>query len=160
MPDKLHLAMLSLHSCPLGQLGTRDTGGMNVYVRELSRELGLMGHRVDIFTRAHDIRDAQVEWPSPGVRLVHIRAGRVEDMGKLAQYEQLQNFAANMEEFTSRDGARYDLVHSHYWLSGVVGRRFAAGWGVPHALMFHTIGAVKNSLPVGEREPDPVAPPT
>jgi D-inositol-3-phosphate glycosyltransferase len=56
MIPKLSIALLSIHSCPLGQLGTRDTGGMNVYVRELSRELGKLGHRVDIYTRAHDPR--------------------------------------------------------------------------------------------------------
>lgn len=145
--------MFSIHSCPLGQLGSRDTGGMNVYVRELARQLGHMGYRVDIFTRAHDPRDAQMECPSPGVRLIHIRAGAIEDMGKMAQYEHLADFTDNMAAFLGHDGARYDLVHSHYWLSGVAGGRFARQWGVPHLIMFHTLGAIKNRLPVGEIEP-------
>jgi len=144
--------MFSIHSCPLGQLGTRDTGGMNVYVRALSRELGKLGHRVDIYTRAHDPRDAQVDHPSENVRVIHIQAGPVEDMGKMAQYSHLPNFILNMEVFSQLDGARYDLVHSHYWLSGSVGLRFARQWGVPHAVMFHTLGAIKNRLPVGEAE--------
>ncbi len=151
---RLKIAMLSIHSCPLGQLGSRDTGGMNVYVRELARHLGALGHQVDIFTRAHDPRDAVVEQPYPGVRLIHIRAGRVEDMGKMAQLEHLAEFAANMAAFAAADGAVYDLVHSHYWLSGLVGQRFAAARGVPHVVMFHTLGAIKNSLPVGEVEPE------
>ena len=152
MTSRINIAMFSIHSCPLGQLGTRDTGGMNVYVRELSRELGKLGHRVDIYTRAHDPRDAQVDYPCQNVRVVHIQAGPVEDMGKMAQYSHLPNFILNMEAFSQLDGARYDLVHSHYWLSGSVGLRFASQWGVPHAVMFHTLGAIKNRLPVGETE--------
>ena len=152
MPSKLTIAMFSIHSCPLGQLGTRDTGGMNVYVRELSREMGKLGHRVDIYTRAHDPRDAQVDHPCENVRVIHIQAGPVEDMGKMAQYSHLPSFILNMEAFSQRDGTRYDLVHSHYWLSGSVGMRFASQWGVPHAVMFHTLGAIKNRLPVGEAE--------
>jgi D-inositol-3-phosphate glycosyltransferase len=138
MSQNLNIAMFSIHSCPLGQLGTRDTGGMNVYVRELSRQLGALGHHVDIYTRAHDPRDAQVDSPFPNVRVIHIQAGPVE----------------NMEAFAQGDGTRYDLVHSHYWLSGLVGLRFARQWGVPHSIMFHTLGAIKNRLPVGDVEPE------
>lgn len=144
--------MFSIHSCPLGQLGTRDTGGMNVYIRELSRELGRLGHKVDIYTRAHDPRDAQVDYPSENVRVIHIQAGPVEDMGKMSQYSHLPDFILNMEAFSQRDATRYDLVNSHYWLSGSVGMRFASQWGVPHTVMFHTLGAIKNRLPVGEKE--------
>jgi D-inositol-3-phosphate glycosyltransferase len=150
--SNLRIAMLSVHSCPLGQLGTRDTGGMNVYVRELSRELGALGHRVDIYTRAHDPRDAQMESPYENVRLIHIQAGRVEDMGKMAQLSHLQEFTRNMSDFIASDGATYDVIHSHYWLSGLAGRQFGEAWGVPQVTMFHTLGAIKNSLPVGEKE--------
>ncbi len=152
MASKLSIAMFSIHSCPLGQLGTRDTGGMNVYIRELSRELGRLGHKVDIYTRAHDPRDAQVDYPSENVRVIHIQAGPVEDMGKMSQYSHLPDFILNMEAFSQRDATRYDLVNSHYWLSGSVGMRFASQWGVPHTVMFHTLGAIKNRLPVGEKE--------
>jgi D-inositol-3-phosphate glycosyltransferase len=152
--SKFRIAMLSIHSCPLGQLGTRDTGGMNVYVRELSRELGRLGHRVDVYTRAHDPRDTQTESPYKNVRLIHLRAGRVEDMGKMAQLSHLQEFTRNMAEFNAEDGARYDLLHSHYWLSGLAGRQFGEVWDVPQVVMLHTLGAVKNTLPVGDMEPD------
>ena len=92
--------MLSVHSCPHGQLGGRDTGGMNVYIRELARSLGRQGHRVDIYTRAHDPNDSQVETIAPNVNLVHIRAGRVEDMAKSAQYGHLGDFLNNLEQVT------------------------------------------------------------
>ena len=147
----LHIAMLSVHSCPVGQPGGRDTGGMNVYIRELAAALGRRGHRVDIFTRAHDPRDAAVEMLSPAVRLVHLRAGAVEEMGKLTQYNHLPEFEANLEAFIGHDA--YDLVHSHYWLSGEVGRRLAARLGVPHVFAFHTVGAAKDELGLGEPEP-------
>ncbi|ADJ25655.1 glycosyl transferase group 1 [Dehalogenimonas lykanthroporepellens BL-DC-9] len=147
----LRIAMLSVHSCPVGQPGSRDTGGMNVYIRELAAALGRQGHRVDIFTRAHDPRDAAVELLAPGVRLVHLRAGAVEEMGKLTQYNHLAEFEANLESFIA--GTHYDLIHSHYWLSGEVGRRLAARLGIPHVFAFHTVGAAKDELGLGEAEP-------
>ena len=149
----LRIAVLSIHSCPLGQLGTRDTGGMNVYVCELSRQLGAMGHKVDIFTRAHDPRDDEIEEPFENVRLIHIKAGKVEDMGKIAQLSHLDEFKENMALFTAIDKSHYDIIHSHYWLSGLLGNIFSGKWNVPHVIMFHTVGALKNMLPVGDPEP-------
>lgn len=149
---RLKIAMLSIHSCPLGQLGGRDTGGMNVYVRELARALGEQGHRVDIYTRAHDVRDDQIYYPSHNVRLIHIRAGGVKDMHKLAQYSHLPDFAQNLEAFRKKGRLEYDLVHSHYWLSGQVGRWLSEQWHVPDIIMFHTLGAVKNRLGIGKYE--------
>lgn len=145
--------MLSVHSCPIGQPGGRDTGGMNVYIRELATALGRQGHRVDIFTRAHDPRDAEWEYLAPGVRLVHIRAGAVEEMGKLTQFTHLREFGDNLQAFCRTDGVSYDLVHSHYWLSGEIGTHLAVEWGVPHVFAFHTVGAAKDALGLGEPEP-------
>jgi D-inositol-3-phosphate glycosyltransferase len=147
-----HVAMLSVHSCPMGNLGGRDTGGMNVYIRELAPALAEIGFRVDIFTRAHDIKDAQVDVLPGGARLIHIKAGPVEDMGKLTQYDHLGEFLENLKTFCIEDGIQYDVIHSHYWLSGEVGDRLKFRWGVPHSIMFHTLGAVKNSLPIGNKE--------
>jgi D-inositol-3-phosphate glycosyltransferase len=125
---------------------------MNVYIRELSRALGEQGHHVDVYTRAHDPRDAQVESLGPNVRLIHIRAGGVRDMGKLVQYGHLKDFRANLEDFRRGHGLTYDLIYSHYWLSGQVGAWLAESWQVPNVIMFHTLGAVKNSLCVGQKE--------
>ncbi|MEN8614831.1 glycosyltransferase [Dehalogenimonas sp. THU2] len=154
MADKsLRIAMLSVHSCPIGQPGGRDTGGMNVYIRELAAALGRRGHSVDIYTRAHDPKDAEWERLAPGVRLIHIRAGAVEEMGKLTQYNHLREFCENLEDFRAQDGADYDLIHSHYWLSGEVGLKLAADWEIPHVFAFHTVGAAKDELGLGEPEP-------
>ncbi|MGI2336598.1 MAG: glycosyltransferase [Dehalogenimonas sp.] len=155
MADKnqLNIAMLSVHSCPVGQPGGRDTGGMNVYIREMASALGRRGHTVDIFTRAHDPRDEEWEKLAPGVRLIHIQAGPIEEMGKLTQFNNLPEFELNLRNFCRRDNAVYDLVHSHYWLSGEVGRKLAADLEVPHIFAFHTVGAAKDELGLGEPEP-------
>lgn len=150
--DKMKIAMLSVHSCPQGQLGGRDTGGMNVYIREMARSLGQLGHSVDVFTRAHDPRDDQMEEMAPNVRLIHIQAGKVSDMGKLVQYGHLPDFCRNLETFNREDGVNYDLIHSHYWLSGKVGNWLSQKWHLPHVVMFHTLGAVKNGLNIGQPE--------
>jgi len=144
--------MLSVHSCPLGQLGGRDTGGMNVYIRELSKTLGDKGHTVDIYTRAHDPRDRQVEDLAQNVNLVHIRAGRVEDMAKAAQYKHLSAFTSNLEDFRESNLLQYDLIHSHYWLSGKVGCTLSQMWQVKDVVMYHTVGAVKNNFEIGITE--------
>ncbi|MCL2149907.1 MAG: glycosyltransferase [Dehalococcoidia bacterium] len=150
---KRRIAMLSLHSCPLGRLGGRDVGGMNVYVRELARALGVLGYAVDVYTRAHDPSDPLAASPFENVRLIHICAGQAEDMGKIAQFSHLTEFIRNMTDFVKTDGVYYDLIHSHYWLSSLAGQHFGNAWRVPQIVMFHTLGAVKNSLPVGEQEP-------
>ncbi|MBL7209890.1 MAG: glycosyltransferase [Dehalococcoidia bacterium] len=150
----MKIAMLSVHSCPVGNLGGKDTGGMNVYIRELARELGRRGHSVDIHTRAHDPREAQIVELAKGARLIHLEAGEVEDVHKLVVYSYLDEFACSLENFRKRHGLEYDLIHSHYWLSGWAGRRIKDWWQVPHITMFHTLGAVKNAIGVGEDDPE------
>jgi D-inositol-3-phosphate glycosyltransferase len=150
----LKIAMLSAHSCPLGKLGTRDTGGMSVYLLELARELGKLGHQVDVYTRVHDPRDKLIYDLGPNSRLIHLLAGENGEIHKLAVYPHLPDFAWRLEDFRSQNQLRYDLVYSHYWLSAWVGKRLQKGWGVPHMVMFHTLGAVKNAIGVGGREPE------
>jgi D-inositol-3-phosphate glycosyltransferase len=149
----LNIAMLSVHSCPVGELGTKDTGGMSVYIRELARELGMRGHFVDAYTRFHDLRDSQIIELGENTRLIHIKAGENGHMPKMDIYPHLSDFTSSLEEFRKRDGRDYDLVHSHYWLSGRVGRWVQRLWGVPHIMMFHTLGEVKKAIGVGDDEP-------
>jgi len=82
--SNMRIAMLSVHSCPAGNLGAKDTGGMSVYVRELAGELGKMGVLVDVYTRVHDPSDSQMVELGENVRLIHIKAGKDGDMDKLA----------------------------------------------------------------------------
>jgi len=151
--DRLSIAMLSVHSCPVGKLGSKDTGGMSVYIRELARELGKRGHLVDIYTRAHDLREEQIVQLGDKARVIHLQAGEIEPIDKLAVYSHLEDFACSLEDFRASNSLRYDVIHSHYWLSGWVGRRIQRWWDVPHVIMFHTLGAIKNAIGVGESEP-------
>ncbi len=152
--ERLRIAMLSVHSCPVGELGSKDTGGMSVYIRELARELGSQGHSVDIYTRAHDPADDQIAELGENARVIHLRVGEVERMHKLVLYTHLADIACSVENFRKSNNLQYDLIHSHYWLSAWVGRHIQVWWDVPHITMFHTLGAVKNAVSIGEDEPE------
>lgn len=138
------VAMLSVHGCPLDQLGSREVGGMQVYVRELSRELGRAGLHVDVFTRRTDPTLPRVVEFGPRVRAIHLDAGPAQRIDKNLVVQHLPAFIDNLERFTAREGIDHQAVHSHYWLSGWVGARLAELWRVPHITMFHTLGRVKN----------------
>ena len=152
--EKLKIAMLSVHSSPIGELGTKNTGGMSVYVRELARQLGNRGHLVDIYTRLNGSEQKQITQLYDNVRLIHLHTGDNDQMNKLALYAHLDEFFKELEEFRNRNFLDYDLIHSHYWLSGRVGTWAQEHWEVPHVFMFHTVGAVKNSTAGSEKEPE------
>ncbi|MFC2067094.1 glycosyltransferase [Chloroflexota bacterium] len=155
MSDKqLRIAMLSVHSCPVGKLGAKDTGGMSVYVRELARELGKRGHQVDVYTRAHDSQHETIMELGENARLIHLKAGEDEPIHKLAVYLHLPDFTCQLENFRKQNKLQYDLVYSHYWLSAWVGKFLQGWWDVPHMTMFHTLGAVKNAIGIDEDEPE------
>ncbi len=151
--DKLRIAMVSAHSCPVGDLGAKDTGGMSVYIRELAHELGKQGHSVDIYTRVHDPNDPRIEELGKGVRLIHLRAGKEARIQKMDVYFSLPEFTFNLEKFWTENGLRYDIVFSHYWLSALVGKYLQKKWQIPYVTMYHTLGAVKNNIGIGEGEP-------
>jgi len=150
----LKIAMLSGHSWPLGKLGGKNTGGMSIYIRELCRELGRQGHLVDIYTRAHEPIHDQIVELGKNARLIHLRAGQEEEIEKLAIYPHLAEFACEVENFRKHNGLHYDLIHSHYWLSGWIGKWMQRWWDIPHITMLHTLGAVKNAIGIGMNEPD------
>lgn len=152
----MRLAMLSYHTCPLATLGGKDTGGMNVYVRELTRQFGRMGVHVDVFTRSQDEHVPHVLHDlGYGNRVVHIPAGPEIPLPKEELAAHLQTFARQVLEFTALKGLQYDLVHSHYWMSGVAAIDLKAAWDIPFVHMFHTLGHMKNRIAgTGEAEGD------
>ncbi|MFH2220295.1 MAG: glycosyltransferase [Pseudomonadota bacterium] len=153
-PASLKIAMLSVHSSPVGDLGTRDTGGMSVYIRELAKALGKRGHHIDIFTR-HDYGDHEpVIALYDNVRIIHLNGGTGGGADKSALYSHLPKFFHDLESFRIKEKITYDVIHSHYWLSGVLGADAQSSWNVPHMLTFHTIGAVKKHLCPAENESD------
>ena len=147
------VAMISAHTSPLAALGGRESGGMNVYVRELSRELGARGYAVDVFTRRTSPAEPDIQPFGPNARVINIDAGPAELIDKDAIRGALDEFEANVRSFIASEGLGYDLVHSHYWMSGAVGLRLARDWSVPHVVMFHTLGEVKKRARISEHEP-------
>jgi D-inositol-3-phosphate glycosyltransferase len=148
------IAMLSVHTSPLAMPGqTRDAGGMNVYINQLARELGNSQLSIDIFTRRTDISSPQITHISPRVRVIAISAGPAAPLNKDDLYAYMPAFARQIEAFRMREGIHYDLLHSHYWLSGAVGLRLAERWSVPHVIMFHTLAHLKQLANPGAPEP-------
>lgn len=152
MPKQLHIAIISFHSCPLGRLGSKDTGGMNVFIRELAQELSTRNHKVDIFTGAHEPAHEKLIQLNENIRLMHIETGSLVETPKVAFYSYLQNFICGIESFRKSSDTSYDLLYSHYWLSGLAGKQLQTWWHIPHIIMFHTLGAVKNSIGIGTDE--------
>ena len=144
---RTRIAMLSVHTCPLATLGGKETGGMNVYVRDLSRELARRGHHVDVYTRSQDSsRPSISNGLGQGVRVIHLPAGPEHPYGKHLVYDHLPEFVDGVLAQAETDGFRYDVLHSHYWLSGVVARELRRRWGMPIVHMFHTLGRMKNAV--------------
>ncbi len=138
--------MLSVHACPLAKLGGRDSGGMNVYVRELSRELASRGVEIDVFTRWREPGDPRIQELAPGARVIHVESGPIRYIPKTAVYARIEHFTDEVVRSIESEGRSYDLIHSHYWLSAVVARQLAARWDLPTVQMFHTLGLVKREV--------------
>lgn len=136
----------------MGKAGSKDTGGMSTYLCGLSEALAKKGHMVDIFTRQENSGGDRVEKIAPGVRIINIEDGQ----GRLDKYDifpHCELIAKLVKDFCERDNLKYDLIYSHYWISGCVGRVLKENWGLPHLIMFHTLGRVKNEACPGEAEP-------
>lgn len=150
--------MISLHTSPLDQPGTGDAGGMNVYVLELSRRLAARGIEVDIFTRATSSRLPHMVDGGDGITVRHVHAGPFEGLSKAELPGQLCTFAREvLRTEAGHPVGWYDVVHSHYWLSGQVGALARDRWGIPLIHSMHTMAKVKNlSLAEGDT-PEPPA---
>jgi D-inositol-3-phosphate glycosyltransferase len=149
----LNVAMISYHTCPLATLGGKDTGGMNVYVRELTRHLGKIGVHVDVFTRSQDEHVPHVLHDlGYGNRVVHVPAGPEIPLPKRELVDYLPQFTENIQRFASEKNIHYDLIHSHYWMSGVAAETLKKTWDVPMVHMFHTLGLMKNRVASSESE--------
>ena len=146
------VAMVSFHACPLAALGEGKAGGMNLHVRQLARSLGNLGTRVDIYTREHSVPHGETHEISPMVRVVHLPAGEADTpLDQL--FDSLPEFIQRVLDFAAENGLTYQAIHSHYWLSGWVGREAATIWRIPHVITFHTLGLIKLQSRAGETEP-------
>jgi D-inositol-3-phosphate glycosyltransferase len=157
-PALRRVAMISLHTSPLDQPGTGDAGGMNVYVLELARRLAARSVEVDVFTRATSSSLPPVVDVLDGVRVHHVAAGPYEGLTKNELPAQLCAFAREVLRAEAyRSPGYYDLVHSHYWLSGQVGALARDRWGVPLVHTMHTMAKVKNAALAAGDTPEPMA---
>ncbi|MGE5224818.1 MAG: glycosyltransferase [Omnitrophica WOR_2 bacterium] len=143
----MRIAMLSYHTCPLALLGGKDTGGMNVYVRDLTRYLGRIGIQVDVFTRSQDEHVPHVLHDlGYGNRVVHVPAGPEVPLPKKDLAAYLPAFVEGIKRFALNKGIQYALIHSHYWMSGLAALQLKKDWQIPVIHMFHTLGVMKNRV--------------
>ncbi len=152
----MRIAVLSYHTCPLATLGGKDTGGMNVYVRDLTRELGRRGIGVDVFTRSQDEHVPHVLHDLGfGNRIVHIPAGPEHPLEKKELLTHIPEFVDGIRQFAADKNQSYDLLHAHYWLSGKAGLSLRNEWGIPLIQMFHTLALMKNRVARDQLEKEP-----
>ena len=155
-PALRRMAMFSVHSCPLAALGGQETGGMNVYVRELSRHLGQRGIAVDVYTRRQDPCMPTITEFDTGARVIHLNAGPAAPYTKHRVLDHLPEFLRRVHQFMTANHLRYDLLHSHYWLSGWVALRLRQTLDIPMVHMSHTLAQPKNSAIQQEWEREPL----
>src|SRR5258708_12013181 len=147
------VGMVRIHSSELDTPGcTKDGGGMNVYMCQLAQELGHRGIAVDIFTRLTNENTPRIVQLSQNVRVLHIKAGPLAKLHKNDLYQYVPIFAQRIEEWAERESQHYDVLHSHYWVSGIAAMWLAGRWDIPHVTMFHTLARLKQLANPGEPE--------
>jgi D-inositol-3-phosphate glycosyltransferase len=144
----MRVAFISFHTSPLATLGGKDTGGMNVFVREVARELGRRGIAADIFTRSQSTQALRIDPRlGPNVRVIHVPAGPEAPVSKNDLYQYVPQFTEWMCRFVGQaDSLPYDVIHANYWLSGLVAEELRKCWGTKFAMTFHTLAELKNQI--------------
>ena len=152
----MKVALVSVHTCPLAPLGQKDTGGMNVYLRETALEMGRRGICVDVFTRRHDPEEPAIVNLASNVRVIHIDAGHWEEP-KEGLYRYLPDFQRRMEGFLDAEDLHYDVLHSHYWLSGPVALGLKQTRAIPVVATMHSLGEVQRRVRLAQDARERVA---
>jgi D-inositol-3-phosphate glycosyltransferase len=150
---KRRIAVISMHTSPTASLGQNGNGGLNVYVREVCTAFSERGIATDIFTRTQSLDDPAIESLAPLSRVIYLPAGRSLD--KYSLYNEVPGFAAGIRSFAESEHLRYDLLYSHYWLSGEVACLLRPQMGVGWAHIAHTLGLVKNRTLARGARPEP-----
>ena len=145
------IAVLSIHTCPVNNLGEKHSGGMNVYIESLYKELSGSNCSIDIFTKCHKSHFEKVTQISPRLRVIHVN-GIPENIEKNDAFSYLPHVEHAIEHFVSKHSIKYDIIHSHYWLSGSIGLSLSIKWAIPHVSTFHTLAQKKMLARVGEYE--------
>jgi D-inositol-3-phosphate glycosyltransferase len=151
------VATISVHTSPLDQPGTGDAGGMNVYIVEVAKRMAERGIEVDLFTRATSRMLPPVAELAPGVTVRHVAAGPLEELDKSELPRQMCAFTSGLlRTEAAHEAGHYDLIHSHYWLSGQTGQAARLRWGVPLVHSMHTLAKVKNAALADGDSPEPL----
>jgi D-inositol-3-phosphate glycosyltransferase len=147
------VALVSMHTSPAEQAGTGDSGGLNVSLMCTATELASRGVEVDLLARATSVpRTTQLE---DGVVLRELAAGPARPLDKAELAGVADEFGEAVATVAGRPGSRYDLIHAHYWLSGLATLPVAIELGIPLVQSFHTLGAMKNSHLAPGQQPEP-----
>jgi D-inositol-3-phosphate glycosyltransferase len=139
------IAFISEHASPLAILGGIDSGGQNVYVAELAKELAKDGYTVDIYTRRENTKQPEIEDWLPGIRVIHVQAGPVGIIEKEKLLVHMEEFRDNMLAFITRDQPRYDLIHAHFFMSALVASSLKRTLHIPYVVTFHALGLVRKA---------------
>jgi len=146
----MKIGLVSFHTCPMADLGEKDAGGMNVYLLNLATKLDSIGHTVYVFTRSHEHSEDSDMPLGTRSKLVHISAGPTEAT-KIELINLVLEFSINIQIYMENVGLYLDILHSHYWLSGLVGDLLSESWEIPHVITFHTLAKTKlRALTVGD----------
>ena len=150
----MKICLLSFHCCPFSQIGSEGVGGMNVYIKELCAALAeLPDVTIDIFTRRQSQYHRDIKERAPPLRVIHLKGGPEKPVNRRELYEYLPEFIENAVEFILKTGKKYDLVYSHYWLSGLAGEWIKYRFNLPLAHTYHTLGFLKNRVLEGKEHP-------
>ncbi len=145
------IAFISEHASPLAAIGNVDSGGQNVYVAELCKQLAAAGYYIDIFTRKDNIAQPETQMLCRNARVVHIKAGPETFVEKEKLLPYMQEFANNMHNFMKCNRITYDLMHANFFMSGLVASILKARTGIPYTITFHALGLVRK---VHQKEAD------
>ncbi len=140
---KRKIAFISEHASPLAALGGVDSGGQNVYVAQLAKQLSALGYDVDVFTRWDDKRLPEIVTWSQGVRIIHVKAGPIDYVPKEELLQYMEDFKKNMLRFMKREDIQYKIIHAHFWMSGLVAADLKKELNIPFVVTFHALGKVR-----------------
>ncbi|SRR6266487_370322 len=143
MSSPMRIAFLSEHASPLDVLGGVDAGGQNVYVDEVSRQMGKSGYAVDVFTRRTNPSQEEIVYRAPGVRIIHLAAGPEEECSKDEIWPYMPHFRDALLNFMARNRIDYDVIHGNFWMSGWVATELRRILGIPIVQLFHALGKTK-----------------
>ena len=148
---KVNLLVLSFHTCPLNKLGTESAGGMNVYISKLSLGLEKLGFSIDIFTKSHSECTDKIVNISSNIQLIHIDSVP-ENVPKENLYEYIEPFKIQLINYIKDNKLTYDIIHSHYWLSALIGIDLSRHLDIKNVVTFHTLAEIKNQTYGQEKE--------